>query len=71
MVYAAPVGKRSISSCYKSAKLTQYWIPKEDDADIDNGGQSVTFDGSKTETFQTKKDGKTITKFSQTAYDKF
>lgn len=70
MVTAAPIDKRSISSCYKSAKLTQYWIPKEGDADMDNGGQSVTLDGSKTETLQTK-DGKIIAKVSQTTYDKF
>lgn len=70
MVSAAPIDKRSISSCYKSAKLTQYWIPKEGDADMDNGGQSLTLDGSKTETLQTK-DGKTIAKVSQTTYDKF
>lgn len=70
MVSAAPIDKRSISSCYKSAKLTQYWIPKEGDADMDNRGQSLTLDGSKTETLQTK-DGKTIAKVSQTTYDKF
>ncbi|CEP18820.1 hypothetical protein [Parasitella parasitica] len=70
VVLAAPVDKRSISSCYKSAKLTQYWIPKEGDSDVDNGGQSVTLDGSKTKTLQTQ-DGKTIAKVSQTTYDKF
>ncbi|KAK4513615.1 uncharacterized protein ATC70_005619 [Mucor velutinosus] len=70
MVFVAPIDKRSISSCYKSAKLTQYWIPKEGDADMSNNGQSVTLDGSKSKTLQTK-DGITIAKVSETTYDKF
>ncbi|CDH59144.1 hypothetical protein RO3G_14128 [Lichtheimia corymbifera JMRC:FSU:9682] len=69
---AAPVQqeKRGLKSCYKHAKLTQYWIPKEGDKDMTNDGDSVTLSGSKTKKLKTKS-GKTIAKVSKTTYDKF
>lgn len=70
--FARPVTehKRAVSSCYKSAGLTQYWIPKEGDTDMTNDGEIVTLSGSKTKELKTD-DGKTIAKVSSTTYDKF
>ncbi|KAI9487336.1 MAG: hypothetical protein EXX96DRAFT_552728 [Benjaminiella poitrasii] len=67
---AAPFDKRALSSCYKQARITQYWIPKEGDVDMTNDGESVRLDGSRTKSLKDK-NGKTIAKVSKTTYDKF
>lgn len=64
------INKRGISSCYKKATLTQYWIPKEGDKDMLNDGKTVTLTGSKSKTLKTDS-GKTIAKVSKTTYEKF
>ncbi|KAI8988135.1 hypothetical protein BDF20DRAFT_853975 [Mycotypha africana] len=69
-VSAAPLDKRGISSCYKKARITQYWIPKEGDKDMTNDGKSVTLTGSKTKSLKDKK-GRTIEKVAKITYEKF
>ncbi|KAI8086496.1 uncharacterized protein BX664DRAFT_335956 [Halteromyces radiatus] len=69
-VYGAPIESRGISSCYKHAILTFYWIPKEGDKDMLNDGQTVTLNGPKTKTLKGS-NGKTIAKVSKTTYEKF
>lgn len=68
LVNAKPLNRRSIKACYKNAKLTQYWIPKEGDKDMLNDGQVVTLSGSKTSTLKTTS-GSTIAKVSKTTYE--
>ncbi|CEP19698.1 hypothetical protein [Parasitella parasitica] len=71
MVLASPIDKRGIAGCYKkNARITQYWIPKEGDKDMNNDGKSVTLSGSKTKTLKDRK-GKTIAKVSKTTFEKF
>ncbi|KAI9350431.1 hypothetical protein BD770DRAFT_474812 [Pilaira anomala] len=70
LVTAKPLNQRSLSSCYKSARITQYWIPKEGDVDMTNDGKSVTLTGSKTNSLRDKS-GSTIAKVAKTTYEKF
>ncbi|KAL0083962.1 hypothetical protein F4703DRAFT_1857817 [Phycomyces blakesleeanus] len=67
---AAPMDKRAISSCYKNAYITQYWIPKEGDKDMTNNGKIVSLTGSKTKSLKTSK-GKEIAKVAPNTFDKF
>lgn len=71
MALASPLDKRGISKCYKkNARITQYWIPKEGDKDMNNNGKSVTLSGSKSKSLKDRK-GKTIAKVSKTTFEKF
>ncbi|KAG2231304.1 hypothetical protein INT48_006415 [Thamnidium elegans] len=70
LVNAKPLNRRSIKACYKNARLTQYWIPKEGDKDMLNDGKVVTLSGSKTSSLKTTS-GSTIAKVSKTTYEKF
>ncbi|ORZ01800.1 hypothetical protein BCR43DRAFT_522576 [Syncephalastrum racemosum] len=67
---AAPVLEKRISSCYKHAALTQYWIPKQGDKDMLNDGKVVTLKGSKNKALKDNH-GKTIAKVSKVTYEKF
>ncbi|ORZ14050.1 hypothetical protein BCR42DRAFT_417943 [Absidia repens] len=69
-VQAGPIEGRGLSSCYKHARLTFYWIPKEGDKDMTNDGSSVVLNGPKTETLEGD-NGKSIAKVSETTYEKF
>jgi hypothetical protein len=60
--------KRSLSSCYKRATLTQYWIPKQGDKDMLNNGQIVTLTGSENQSLKTTS-GSLIAKVSKTTYE--
>ncbi|KAK4510542.1 ethionine resistance protein [Mucor velutinosus] len=64
------VKTKSISSCYKKATFTQYWIPKEGDKDMLNDGKIVTLTGPKNKALKSDS-GSTIAKVSKTTYDKF
>ncbi|KAG1448553.1 hypothetical protein G6F46_004101 [Rhizopus delemar] len=70
MVACQPLVARGLKSCYKKARLTRYWIPKEGDKDMLNDGKIVTLNGKKTKKLKTVK-GKTIAKVSKTTYEKF
>ncbi|KAI8644267.1 hypothetical protein BD408DRAFT_384133 [Parasitella parasitica] len=67
---AAPLEKRSIPSCYKSVKMTYYWIPKEGEKDMNNKGKSIKLNGIKTKKLKDK-NGKKIAKVSKVTYNKF
>ncbi|KAI9303249.1 hypothetical protein BJ944DRAFT_241620 [Cunninghamella echinulata] len=67
---SAPLEARGLRSCYKKARLTFYWIPKEGDKDMSNNGKEVTLSGSKSKTLKDNK-GRTIAKVSKTTYEKF
>lgn len=69
IVIAAPLNKR-IPKCYKSVRITQYWIPKEGEVDMRNDGSKVTLNGSKTKTLKAD-NGKVIAKVSKKTYEKF
>jgi hypothetical protein len=60
--------KRGLSSCYKRATLTQYWIPKQGDKDMLNNGNIVTLSGSKSKSLKTTS-GSVIAKVSKTTYE--
>lgn len=68
LISAAPVLEKRISSCYKHAALTQYWIPKQGDKDMLNDGKVVTLNGSKNKALKDD-NGKTIAKVSKVTYD--
>lgn len=70
MVACQPLVARGLKGCYKKARLTRYWIPKEGDKDMLNDGEIVTLNGKKTKKLKTVK-GKTIAKVSKTTYEKF
>ncbi|CEP17333.1 hypothetical protein [Parasitella parasitica] len=67
---AAPLEKRGIPSCYKSVKMTYYWIPKEGEKDMDNNGKGIKLDGTRTKKLKDKS-GKKIAKVSKRTYKKF
>lgn len=65
---SSKVSTKSISSCYKEATFTQYWIPKEGDKDMLNNGKIVTLTGTKNKSLKTDS-GSTIAKVSKTTYE--
>ena len=65
---SSKVSTKSISSCYKKATFTQYWIPKEGDKDMLNNGKTVTLTGSKNTNLKSDS-GSTIAKVSKTTYE--
>lgn len=65
---SSSITKRGLSSCYKRATLTQYWIPKQGDKDMLNDGKIVTLNGSKTKSLKTTS-GSSIAKVSKTTYE--
>lgn len=67
---AANLERRGISSCYKNARLTQYWIPKEGEKDMTNNGKTITLSGSRSKSLKDR-NGKTIAKVSKNTYEKF
>jgi hypothetical protein len=68
-ISAAPFEKR-LSSCFKHATITQYWIPKEGDIDMTNDGEEVSLTGKRKKKLKTS-NGDTIAKVSKTTYEKF
>lgn len=65
---SSKVSTKSISSCYKKATFTQYWIPKEGDKDMLNNGKIVTLTGTKNKSLKSDS-GSTIAKVSKTTYE--
>ncbi|KAI8877084.1 hypothetical protein K501DRAFT_260956 [Backusella circina FSU 941] len=70
LISAAPFLEKRLSSCFKHATITQYWIPKEGDVDMTNDGEEVSLTGKKKKKLKTS-DGDTIAKVSTTTYEKF
>jgi hypothetical protein len=66
----ANLERRGISSCYRKARLTQYWIPKEGEKDMTNNGDIITLTGSRYKRLKDR-NGKTIAKVAKNTYDKF
>ncbi|KAI8365177.1 uncharacterized protein BYT42DRAFT_523422 [Radiomyces spectabilis] len=60
----------NLKKCYDHVTLTQYWIPKQGDEDMLNGGKKVELSGAKTMPLKDR-DGKVIAKVSKSTYEKF
>ncbi|KAI8979567.1 hypothetical protein BDF20DRAFT_800700, partial [Mycotypha africana] len=59
-----------LEKCHESAKLTQYWIPKEGEYDLGSNGQPIKLTGAKVKALKTN-EGKLIAKVAPNTYTAF